>query len=104
VVPDLDTPGLTAVISDWVREAPPVVAAALLEAAKTEDEVRPSGGKAFQLVARASGDAALQKLLELSGIQFDWPYQPPRARPSAHRAESRPRGKILGRFRATQEP
>jgi len=88
VLPDLDRPSVKSVLGGWVRKGPPEVTAALLTASKAADEGRRSGGQTFQLMTTVLGDAGLQKLLEVSGIPFDWPRQRHDTKPG-HRQSAR---------------
>ena len=76
VIPDLERPRVAAVLHAWVRNGPPEVTGALLAAAKAQDEVLHSEYETFQLMAKILGRAGLQKLLEISGIPFEWPSLP----------------------------
>lgn len=102
VLPDLDRPILASQLSEWVRKGPPEVTAALLMAAKAADKRR-SGNKKFQLMTAALGEAALQKLLELSQIPFDWP---PASRGAGTGNHSRPGffTKILRSLHLIEDP
>jgi hypothetical protein len=84
VLPDLERPSVASVLGGWVRKGPPEVTAALLAAAKAADEGRRSDGETFRLMTAALGEAALEKLLEVSGIAFDWPRQRRDTRPGHH--------------------
>jgi hypothetical protein len=89
VIPDLERARVAAELRDWVRQGPPQVTAALLAAAKAVDEARHSGYEMFQLMTEALGEAGLQKLLEASGIPFEWPHLPRRrdTRTGNHRSD-----------------
>lgn len=73
VLPDLERPSVASALSGWVRKGPPEVTAALLTASKAADQERRSDRETFRLMTAALGEAALYKLLEVSGIPFDWP-------------------------------
>lgn len=87
VIPDLKRSNAPSALSAWVRKAPPQVTAALLVAAKTEDEAKRSEWETFELMTQTLGPAGLRKLLEVSGITFDWPR--PRRRSQAGKHGSR---------------
>ena len=96
VLPDLERPSVASVLGGWVRKGPPEVTAALLTASKAADEGRRSGGETFRLMTDALGEAGLQKLLEVSGIPFDWPRQRRDTRPGRHHSDGGFFAKIFG--------